>query len=117
MSVWLVVLGLPLVVYLGLAFAPQGRALRGAAWGLAGLTGLAWLLVAADIGGSTVRDGPRGAYVLVGLTGISMALVLGASLRLLRGRVPRDWPGWAWPACVALSLVAIAVPLLRVLYS
>ncbi len=115
MVIWLIIFGLPLVIYLGLALVAPGRGARQAVLGLTTAIALAWLAFGLDIGAVAGRDGPGGAYMLLSLTGATTALVLGASLQLLRLRLPRSWPGWAWPLCVAITLVAIALPLTRFL--
>lgn len=115
MVIWLIIFGLPLVIYLGLALVAPGRAARRAVLALATVIALAWLAFVLDISGFAGRDGPRGAYTLLGLTGVTTALVLGTSLQALRLRVPRNWPAWAWPLCIVITLVAIALPLTRFL--
>ncbi|WP_135504712.1 hypothetical protein [Roseovarius aestuariivivens] len=113
MSVWLLILGLPLAVYLALAVLPVGRPAFLVSLGFTALLGLAWLAFAYDIAGFAGREGPRGAYTLVALSGLSVAVALGASLQALRLRLPGGWPAWVWPLCVVLALIAVAIPLMR----
>lgn len=114
-QIWLAITGLPLLVYLWLALMPRGRVATVSLVLLGGLTCLAWGAFVIDIHGFSGHSTTRGVYTLLALTGVSTAVILGASLRLLRVRLPQSWPGWVWPLCVVATLFAVAWPLMRVI--
>lgn len=113
MQIWLIVFGLPLVIYFWMALVPPGRIGKRAFILLAACIVLGWGAFFLDIGGFGGRDGPQGAYTILALTGVSTAFLLGATLRVLRVRLPQNWPGWVWPLCVVITLLAISWPLVR----
>jgi len=103
---------LPAAAFLLLALLPRGRtALAGC--GLAGL-GIVFfwvyvLIVAAPGGGTS------GSYTIVIAALLTGALGVASSLQALRLRLPPGGPAWRWPAIVAITLLAVGLPALRLL--
>ncbi len=111
---WFVGIALPLALYFGLALLPKAGAVR--LFILSGLgISVLWAAFFLKIGDAGVFDTSDGVYNIMKLLGFSTALVLGGSMMVLKTRLPDTWPIWSWPVCVVLALVAVGLPILRML--
>lgn len=115
MLVWLINLGLPLLVFLILSLMPQGRLATGLCFLIGGLTGVFWGAYMLGRGRLEGVVPDFSLSLLIFMVALTLAFVLGASLQVMRRRFPPAWPIWAWPTCVVLTLMAVGLPLMRIL--
>jgi hypothetical protein len=110
MMLGVIFVGLPVLVFLGLAALRPGAPLwAGALVALAGL-GLFWLarvLVLPPLfTGENATDGLTTAALGV----LSVAVVLGLAAQGLRALLPQRRPGWVYPAIVLATAAAAGLP-------
>ncbi|MEL7256286.1 MAG: hypothetical protein AAFN80_00385 [Pseudomonadota bacterium] len=114
MASWFVGTALPLALYFGLVFLPKAGAIRLLILSGIGI-GVLWVAYFMKIGGSGALDPVKGAYSIIMLLALTIALALGGSMMVLKSRLPETWPTWSWPVCVAVALMAVGVPVVRIL--
>jgi hypothetical protein len=115
MAFWGLLASAPLAVFFALVALPRGRAAFTGCAIAGAVIGLLWAAYFLDVAGLLGSGPGRRGHLTLGLVALSAAWAVAGSLQGLRLRLPDRWPGWVWPATVAVTFGVVMLAILRML--